>query len=81
MTGLIQSWFVRVGRRWRSGRQGRPRHSGSAAHRWGQADPQMVATFREQVKRGRLSVPPTAGQEAFLHELEWERRRGGFHVR
>jgi hypothetical protein len=82
MNGLIQSWFVRLAADDApDGRTGRVvlevlREAG------GESDPQMVDTFRAQVRTGgRLVMPPTAEQEAFLKELERARRHKGFPVR
>ena len=82
MMGLVQSWDVRLADDDApDGRSGRVtlevlREAG------GESDPQMVATFRQQVKNGRrLTVPPTPEQEAFLKELERARRRNGFPTR
>lgn len=82
MNGLIQSWAVRLADDDApDGRTGRVslevlREPG------GESDPQMVATFRQHIKRvGRLTMPPTPEQEAFLKELERARRRDGFPIR
>ena len=82
MMGLVQNWYVRLASDdTPDGITGRVilevlREAG------GESDPQMVATFRQQVKtNGRLAVPPTVEQEAFLKDLERTRRSGGFPIR
>jgi hypothetical protein len=82
MMGLVQSWDVRLAADdTPDGRTGRVildvlREAG------GDSDPQMVATFRQHIEKGgRLTVPPTVKQEAFLNELERARRRNGFPIR
>jgi hypothetical protein len=82
MGGLRQSWFVRL-----ADDDAPDRRTGRVIldvlrTDGGESDPQMVASFRSQVKQlGRLVIPPTAEQERFLYELEKARRRDGFPVR
>jgi len=81
MMGLVQSWDVRLADDDApDGRTGRVILE--VVRETGESDPQMVATFRQQVRTGgRLVVPPTPKQEAFLKELERARRRDGFPIR
>jgi hypothetical protein len=81
MGGLRQFWFVRLADDDApDGRTGRVILE-VLREADGESDPAMVATFRQQAKRGSLAMPPTPELEAFLTELEKARRKDGFPIR